>query len=731
LLTLWRKVDGEGNMHEAAFGEQVVGAVPADAEELIARPCSAEELPQSQEPGLAERYDWLEAMINHVPDYIFAKDLEGRFLFANRAIVLNNGLERVEDMVGLTDYDLHPSAAAESIAAIEQRVMESGEPDLGFEERRLRGSGWLMMSRVPLRDKAGKVIGVVGASRDISARKRGESLMKAQAQLLKAVAKGVRLDPFLSDVADLLEEVIPGAAAAVLLHDEGAQELYIAAASPSACAASISLADILDNPASWSCLAISSGDGGQHGVLAVQGFCSHDASLWEFLTGVAQTIGIAIDRHYDAERIIFLAEHDALTGLPNRTLLDRKLDDMLRRADKKSSKVAVVFLDVDNFKLVNDSLGHAAGDELLKIVAKRISEEIGQDNLVSRIGGDEFILALQQTDEDFVSRLARIREAIARPLTLAGMDLQLTCSMGMACFAIHGKTATELFANADMAMYRVKENGRNGIQVFDPAMAENARRKLGRSEELRRAVERDEFVLHFQPQKNMTSGEIIGVEALVRWNHPTDGLVFPGDFIPLAEESGLIVPIGESVLRKACGQAKEWQEQGLPPVKIGVNMSARQFQEQGMTRQVAAALAESGLEPRWLEIEVTESLLMRDVQGAIMKMHELNALGVSLAIDDFGTGYSSLSTLKRFPLSRLKIDRSFIADIPDDADDMAITSAIVSLARMLGLDVIAEGVETEEQARFLSRAGCHAIQGYLFSRPIPAEEMTRVMRGQS
>ncbi|MEF0941137.1 EAL domain-containing protein [Rhizobium sp. BR 362] len=716
-------------MRKAAVGEQVVRAAPA--EEPVAQERLTEALPQSQEPSLAERYDWLEAMINHVPDYIYAKDLEGRFLFANRAIVLNNGLERVEDMVGLTDYDIHPSAAAEAIAAIERHVMESGEPDLGFEERRLRGNGWLMMSRVPLRDKTGKVIGVVGASRDITARKRGESLMKAQAQLLKAVAKGIRLDPFLNDVADLLEEVLPGTAAAVLLHNERAQEFCIAAASPSARAASILPAEILDNPVAWRRFSISSGDGGQHGALAVKVSSSHEASVWDFLTGVAQTVGIAIDRHYDAERITFLAEHDALTGLPNRTLLDRKLDDMLRRANRTSRQVAVVFLDIDNFKLVNDSLGHAAGDELLKIVAKRISAEIGPGDMISRIGGDEFILALEQTDEDFVSWLARIREAVARPLSLAGMDLQLTCSIGMACFAVHGKTATELFANADMAMYRAKENGRNSIQVFDPAMAESARQKLGRSEELRRAVERDEFVLHFQPQKDMSSGEIIGVEALVRWNHPTDGLVFPGDFIPLAEESGLIVPIGEAVLRKACGQAKKWQEQGLAPVKIGVNMSARQFQEQGMTRQVAAALAESGLDPQWLEIEVTESLLMRDVQGAIMKMHELNALGVSLAIDDFGTGYSSLSTLKRFPLSRLKIDRSFIADIPDDADDMAITSAIVSLARSLELDVIAEGVETEEQARFLSRAGCHAIQGYLFSRPIPAEEMTRVMREQA
>ena len=516
--------------------ERQEDGVTSHSGELAERQREVEELLQPRESGLAERYAWLEAMIHHVPDYIYAKDLEGRFLFANRAVVVNNGFERVDDLVGLTDCELHPSEAAKSIEAIERRVMESGEPDLGVEERRLKGSGWLMMSRVPLRDKSGRVIGVVGASLDISARKHAESLMKAQAHILHAVAKGAPLEPLLDDMVKVLEDLLPGTASAILLHREVDRPLTLAAVSPSS--TSISLAEIIEDTSSWRLLALPAGDGGEHGRLAIRGLAGHDASTCEFLTGLAQTVGIAIDRDRDAKRITLLAEHDALTGLPNRALLDRKLDEMLRRAKEAAGEVAIAFADLDNFKLVNDSLGHAAGDELLKVVATRISDEVGASGTVSRIGGDEFILALRQTHEDFGTRLARVRNAIARPLTLAGIDLQLTCSIGMACFPKHGEAVKELFAHADMAMYRVKENGRNSIQVFDAAIAENAKRKLGRFEELRRAIERDEFVLHFQPQKDMRSGEIIGVEALVRWKHPTDGAVFPGDFIPLAEEFG-------------------------------------------------------------------------------------------------------------------------------------------------------------------------------------------------
>jgi diguanylate cyclase (GGDEF)-like protein/PAS domain S-box-containing protein len=664
---------------------------------------------QSRYLSLAERYEWLEAMINYVPDYIYAKDRDGRFLFANLAIVLNNGFTHVNELIGLTDAEIHPMADAHKIEAVEQHVMETGEADLGVEERRLKGKGWLMMSRVPLRDRNGNIIGVVGASRDISARKRAEQLMSAQTKLLEDVARGVDLDVLLNDARILLERLLNGRQVTFVLNDKQAEPLAD---------------DCLELP-------IFSRDGGRHGALVTVKTDGDEPGLVEFLGGIAQTVGIAIDRHRDIAHIAYLAEHDALTGLPNRLLLDRKLSALLEKASRKRRSLAVAFIDLDNFKLVNDTLGHAAGDELLTVVAQRISAYVGNRGIVSRIGGDEFIIVLEETREPIYDRLAAVLKDISEPMTIRGVEIRVGCSIGVACAMEHGQTASELFANADMALYRAKEAGRNAIRLFTPAMAEDARNKLIRIEELRRAIEQDEFLLHYQPQKEIRSGKVIGVEALVRWQHPTEGLLLPDTFIPLAEETGLIVPLGEIVLRKACQQARIWRDRGLPALRVGVNVSARQFLESSLTNQVASALQAAGLDPQWLELELTESLIMRDVEGAIERMYELKKLGVSFAIDDFGTGYSSLSTLRRFPLSRLKIDRSFIADIPEKPGDMAITSAIVSLGRTLDLEVVAEGVETEEQARFLEGAGCELLQGFLFARPLPSSEIESMMAGMT
>ncbi|RAX38562.1 GGDEF domain-containing protein [Rhizobium tropici] len=665
------------------------------------------ELLQAQHLSLTERYEWLEAMINYVPDYIYAKDRDGRFLFANQAIVLNNGFTHVTELIGLTDAEIHPMADAHKIEEVERQVMETGEADLGVEERRLKGEGWLMMSRVPLRDRNGNIIGVVGASRDISARKRAEELMSAQTKLLQDVARGVDLDELLKDARSLLERLLDGRQIDFVLDSEQPESLA---------------GDIQEFP-------IFSRDGGRHGALITEKIDGDEAGLMEFLAGIAQTIGIAIDRHRDIAHIAYLAEHDALTGLPNRMLLDRKLSALLEKASRKQKPLAVAFVDLDNFKLVNDTLGHAAGDELLMAVAQRISTQVGRRGIVARIGGDEFIIVLEESSDTVYERLTAILKDISKPLTIDGVEIRVGCSIGVACAMEHGETASDLFASADMALYRAKEAGRNSIRLFTPAMAEDARNKLIRIEELRRAVERDEFVLHYQPQKEIRSGRVIGVEALVRWQHPSEGFLLPDAFIPLAEETGLIVPLGEIVLRKACQQARAWRDRGLPDLRIGVNVSARQFLESSLTSQVASALQAAGLDPQWLELELTESLIMRDVEGAIERMLELKALGVSLAIDDFGTGYSSLSTLRRFPLSRLKIDRSFIADIPAKPGDMAITSAIVSLGRTLELEVVAEGVETEEQARFLEGAGCELLQGYLFARPLPSSEVESLLAG--
>lgn len=676
-----------------------------DQKDADRQPSDPLELLQAQLLSLTERYEWLEAMINYVPDFIYAKDRDGRFLFANRAIVLNNGFTHVDELIGLTDAEIHPVADAHKIDEVERRVMETGEPDLGVEERRLKGEGWLMMSRVPLRDRNGNIIGVVGASRDISARKRAEELMSAQTKLLHDVARGVDLGSFLKDAQALLERLLNGRQVSFIL--DGQQRETLAN-------------EVIEFP-------IFSRDGGKHGTLTASKTENDESGLVEFLAGIAQTVGIAIDRHRDIAHIAYLAEHDALTGLPNRTLLNRKVVALLEKASQAGNSLAVAFVDLDNFKLVNDSLGHAAGDELLKVVAQRISAQIKSSGIVSRIGGDEFIIVLEENQDPFHERLKAILEGISEPLTIDGVEIRVSCSIGVACSRKHGDTASELFANADMALYRVKESGRNGIQLFTPAMGEEARSKLSRIEELRRAVERNEFVLHYQPQKNISSGQVIGVEALVRWQHPVEGLLLPGTFIPLAEETGLVVLIGDMVLREACRQARAWQDQGLPPLRIAVNVSARQFLENSLIDQVASALQAAGLDPQWLELELTESLIMRDVEGAIERMHALKELGVSIAIDDFGTGYSSLSTLRRFPLSRLKIDRSFIADIPEKAGDMAITSAIVSLGRTLELEVVAEGVETEEQAQFLEGAGCEMFQGFLFAKPLPASEVGKLI----
>lgn len=698
-------------------------------------------------PTLADRYGWLEAMINHVPDFIYAKDLEGRFLFANDAVVFNNGLSNVDELIGLTDLDLHGPELASSIAEIEQRVIESGVADLGFEERAMKGGPdrWLMMSRVPLRDSDGKIVGVVGASRDITARKTSERLISIQARLLEMIIGAVPAPDFFQNFAVLLDESSEGMQTAIFVPD-GARELRLAAC-PAVWlkGARVGVADMatagqetedfvrgLRSTGDYvQSVDICASDGSLHAVLVLTMSGRRPRmSFCEFVTTAARLAGIAVDRIVAAERIRFLAEHDALTGLLKRERLDQELKERLSQAAQDGMRVAVAFIDLDNFKLINDTLGHEAGDELLKEVASSIHEAIGPGGIAARIGGDEFAVILPGSGSDILDRTEQLREAIGRLHLVSGHEFRVTASIGVALFPDHGENPSQLLARADLAMYRSKRDGRDGTTVFTFDMADEASMKLRRLEDLRRAIKNEELLLHYQPQKDLRTGAVTGVEALVRWKHPTDGMILPCNFIPIAEESGLILELGAVVLETACRQAKAWQDAGFACVKIGVNMSARQFQDARLTAKVAGVLARTGLEPRWLEIEITESLIMKDVDAAVLRMTELTELGVGLALDDFGTGYSSLSMLKRFPLSRIKIDRSFIVEAPTDPDDGAIVSAIVSLAATLGLHVVAEGVETEAQAQFLVAAGCNEAQGFLLGRPQPAEGFERLLLRQ-
>ncbi|RZI43020.1 EAL domain-containing protein [Herbaspirillum sp. HC18] len=431
------------------------------------------------------------------------------------------------------------------------------------------------------------------------------------------------------------------------------------------------------------------------------------------------------------EELLHLANHDALTSLPNRSLLLDRLAQALVFAGKSGGQVAVVLIDLDRFKNINDSLGHDIGDKIIVEIARRLSASVRIGDTVARLGGDEFVLIRPDAArEDAVATMAQqVLAALSRPITVQGHEFYPTGSIGISMFPRDGLDAQTLLKNADTAMYRAKDAGRNNFQFYAHEMNSRALDRLKLETGLRRALEREEFIVHYQPQMDIASGQVVGVEALLRWQQPGRAMVQPNDFIPIAEETGLIVPIGEWVLRRACAQIRSWRQAGMfPDLKIAVNLSARQFKQQDMVKMVSRVLEETGCLPGWLELEITESVIMENPGEATETLHRLSRMGVHLSIDDFGTGYSSLSYLKRFPIDALKIDRSFVRDITTDADDAAIAKAVIALAHSLKLSVIAEGVETAEQLDFLRRQKCDHMQGYYLSEPLPVEQFEAFMR---
>jgi diguanylate cyclase (GGDEF)-like protein len=430
----------------------------------------------------------------------------------------------------------------------------------------------------------------------------------------------------------------------------------------------------------------------------------------------------SIERKRYQEELERQANYDALTGLPNRHLFHDRLRQAVF-AQRSAKSIAVVFIDLDHFKVINDSLGHNFGDEVLRHVGERLQSAVRDGDTVARLGGDEFVLILSdQTREDVIFRtMRRLIGKVSDPIVIGDRELNITCSAGISLYPQDGPDVQTLLKNADAAMYRAKSQGRNTFQFFTAEMNELANERLSMEQSLRRAIERDELLLHYQPRVNLHTGEVAGVEALLRWMHPTRGLTYPDRFIPLAEETGLIVPIGEWVLRTACEQGKAWRRKGFHPV-ISVNLSARQLWGGGLVRLVGDVLAASGMAEH-LELELTESMVMHDAENVISTMQGLKAMGVRLSVDDFGTGYSSLSYLKRLPLTALKIDGSFVRDITSGGpDEGLIAKAIISLGHSLHLKVIAEGVETEAHRQFLRDHDCDEIQGYLVSRPVAAVE---------
>jgi len=460
------------------------------------------------------------------------------------------------------------------------------------------------------------------------------------------------------------------------------------------------------------------------------------------MAGTTQDVS---ERKQAEDQIRFLAYYDGLSRLPNRVLFMERLSLALDSARRQGHTLAILFLDLDRFKRINDTLGHSLGDRLLQEVAERLKkclrssdtvargDPMASSDTVARLGGDEFIVSITDITrgEDAAKVARRILDALHEAFRLDAHEVVITGSIGISVFPNDGGDAETLLKNADAAMYHAKDAGRNGFQFYSGSMNAAAFQRLSLENSLRKALERGEFQLHFQPQIDVDAGTIFGAEALIRWRHPDLGLVSPAEFIPLAEETGLILPIGEWVLRQACAQARAWQDAGHGPLLIAVNLSGRQFRQQELVQTVEQALASAGLDPRHLELELTESILMRSVEETVDTLRQLKAMGLRVSVDDFGTGYSSLNYLTRFPIDTLKIDQSFVRGITTDPGDAAITAAIIAMARGLKIAVIAEGVETQDQLVYLRQRGCRLMQGYLFSRPVPAEQFELLLRDRT
>lgn len=720
---------------------------------------------------------WLRTLIDQVSDYLFIKDSRCRFVLANQAVAADLGFDTADALIGKTDLELHPFPLAMGFYRDELQILRTGIPMIDKEECIIQPDGtrrWYASSKYPLRSEGGRIAGLFGVCRDITERRKADGLRDAQAQALEMIASSAPLSDVLDCMVQLIEDQLDGAFCSVLLLDDEGRRLRHGAAPslpPAYCSAidgveigpkvgscgtaaftrqPVIVENIQEDPlwsdfhplasqfglrCCWS-TPVMSLDGRVLGTFAIYKKIPGRPGAMEerLIADTARIAAIAIERKRAEEQIRFLAHHDPLTSLPNRSQLEVSIRAAIDRARYRNERVAVVFADLDHFKTVNDSLGHAAGDRLLLTMATRLSEAVGPSGTVLRLGGDEFVLILEghlASKEELPGFLRALRERLSLPVELAGQSYHVTSSMGVASFPDDAPDAAALVQHADTAMYAAKRSGRNTFQLYSPGKESDGYCKLQMLEGLRRALKKNEFVLHYQPQIDLAANRIAGLEGLVRWANPFEGLIMPGAFVPLMEEAGLICDLGQLVLKLALQQAQAWQAEGLDGFRISINVAPQQFNDREWPGTVMDALKLAGLRPGMLELEITEGVLMQNVERAVSVMAELHALGISLAIDDFGKGHSSLTSLRRFPVSRLKIDEALVRNIDRDECDRGIVEAVVTLGRKLKLQVIAEGVERQEQADALRAIGCPEAQGYFLGSPLPADKAGALLKQQA
>jgi len=678
---------------------------------------------------LEQHLHFTRALLDAIPNPVYFKDREGRYGLYNRAWDELFGGGR--DWIGKTTQDLLGEEAAREHAERERPLLE--RPASTTYEMLTAAAGdmrQMLHNKVSFVDRSGEVAGLIGVITDVTRYKETERALEASEARFRVLTESSL------DLISVVDEkgciLYQSPALRHLLGFEPADTL-------GRNVAELVHPDDLEHATAAFRRIIETRQSSE----PVEFRLRHRDGMWRtfeslgtnclsnpHIHGVVFNSRDVTDRKVIQQRIQHLAYHDNLTGLPNRSLLQDRLAHSIARAERTNRKVAVLFIDLDNFKNINDTLGHDVGDELLRQVSRRLSDCVRLEDTIARQGGDEFIVLLDALDDSRGASVVaqKILNSLRQPFTLGGTEQHVSGSVGISLFPEDGRDPQTLMKNADTAMFHGKGLGKNTYQYFTAQMNIAVKRRMTLESALRRAVMQKDFVLQYQPQIDLETGEILAVEALVRWETEDSGTVMPGDFIPLAEETGLINEIGEWVLREGCRQAKEWLDMGLGRRRMAINLSARQFSDRGFLDMVTRVLAETGLEPALLELEITESQVMRQTEGMILLLTKLAAMGVQLAIDDFGTGYSSLSYLKRLPIQKLKIDQSFVRDITVDPNDTAIVVAIINMARSLELETIAEGVETAGQLALLRSKGCRVAQGFYFSPPLKADALYPLLK---